>query len=498
LPGLALAACLALTACGLRVDHGDGLASGPAGSTGGGDAAAQGLTGGAGTTGSAAATKDLGGGTTGAGSTGGATGGGGALGTSGSYAGTVGSTTGSAGVRSGAAGSSEPLVIGFQVTANLDAAFKLTGAQADPPQEENMVLALTKWVNDTGGIHGRKVQLVLHRTDITSGTFASQAAEACADFTQDHHVLIAAISPVTASDDLLRCIAGKHVPVVEQSLWPYDDTYYRMFPGLLYEPGRASPDRWAPASVDVLNAAGYFGGGAKVGLVKFDAPVYERMANRIRTAMKRRGLSFTKEIAIATPASLSDFGAMSGALNNAIVQFRQAGVDHVMFAASGELPFFFMSQAESQSYRPRYGLTTNDVPDTQVGQGVPPAQFAGALAAGWQPSNDVGDSHDTDRRPGLTLCLAIMKKYGVPPNGYYSSSHCDSMFLIRRVLEAVPSFSVAAMQQAVNGFGTSFNSALTTSTAFGRGRYDGASRLRLAKYDPDVGSFVYVGPLQPM
>jgi hypothetical protein len=398
----------------------------------------------------------------------------------------------------GAATGTGPLVVGVQETSNLDAAFKLTGASGSAPEEENMVLAHAKLVNDTGGIHGRKLQVIVHRTDITSGTFASQAAEACADFTQDHHVLIAAISPVTASDDLTRCLAGKHVPVIEQSLWPYDDTYYRMFPGLLYSPGRASPDRWAPASVDVLNAAGYFGGGAKVGLVKFDAPVYERMATRIRTAMKRRGLSFTKEIAIATPASLSDFGGMSGALNNAIVQFRSAGVDHVMFAASGELPFFFMSQAESQSYRPRYGLTTNDVPSTQVGRGVPAAQFTNALAAGWEPTNDVGDAHITSPWPGLQLCLSIMKKYNVPPDGYYSDSHCDSMFLMRRVLEAHPVFSVGAMQSTVNGFGTSFNASLTPATYFQSGRYDGASRLRLAKYDPGAGSFLYVGPLQPM
>jgi len=391
-----------------------------------------------------------------------------------------------------------PIQVGFQVTSDLQAGFAATGASGSAPDETPMVQALERWVNSTGGIDGRRLDVVIHHTAVTRGSFSDQAEEACTDFLQDHHVLIVASSPVDASDDLTNCVAGHHVPIVVQDLWPYDDAYYRKYPDLLYSPGRASPDRWAQPVVDTLRSGGYFTAGAKVGLVRFDAPVYARMGDRLNSALTRRGLSFTKVVAIGTPGSLSDFGAMSAAISNAIVQFRSAGVDHLMFAASGELPFFFMTDAESQHYRPRYGLTTNDVPSTQVTRGVPPAQFAGALAAGWQPANDSGDPNAHVHNAAWTLCNHIMHKYGVATNGFFTDSHCDSMFFIRRALAALPVFSAAGMAQVVARFGTSYESPLTFATAFGPARFDGAHELRLAAYQTGCGCFAYTGPLRPM
>lgn len=242
-----------------------------------------------------------------------------------------------------------PIQIGFQVAVNTQAAFAATGASSGPADEEHMVKALVAWVNATGGINGRQLVAVIHPTDPTQGTFASQAAAACADFTQDHHVLAIASSRVSSTDDL---------------------------------PGRTSTSRWPRATVDGLDAAGYFAGGARVGLLNFDAPVYARVVARLRTEMQRKGHAFASDVTVATPPSVADFGAMSAAIGNAILKFRQAGVDHVMFAASAELPFFFMAQAESQQSRPRYGLSSNDGPDTQINIGAPDAQLRGALAVG--------------------------------------------------------------------------------------------------------------------
>jgi ABC-type branched-subunit amino acid transport system substrate-binding protein len=389
--------------------------------------------------------------------------------------------------------------VGFQVAVNTQAAFAATGASSDPADEEHMVKALVAWVNATGGINGRKLVAVIHPTDPTSGSFASQAAAACADFTQDHHVVAMASSPVNATDDLQRCAAKARVPEIDQSLWSFDDEYYRQYPGLLYQPGRASSSRWPRAAVQGLDAADYFANGAKVGILSFDAPVYARVLGRLRAEMKRLGHAFTTEVSVAPPPSISDFGAMSAAIGNAILKFRQDGVDHVMFAASAELPFFFMAQAESQQFRPRYGLSSNDGPDTQINIGAPDAQLRGALVVGWLTATDVADDKaGSVRSATVKLCESIMAKYGAEASGFYSDSHCDSMFFLRRVLERATGTSVRAIQSAADSLGTSYLSPLTMATSFRHGFGDGASRWRLASYSSDCTCFKYSGPQRPL
>jgi hypothetical protein len=430
--------------------------------------------------------------TGGTGSAAGATGNAAAQGTAPSVSLARGATSGS-----GSGAALPPIVLGFQVTKNLQAAFTATGAGGGAPDERSEVVALSRWINATGGINGHKVQIVIHETDVTSGSFASQSAAACADFTQDHHVLAVASSPVDPSDDLLPCLAQHGTPDIEQGLWPYDDTYYRRYPGMLYQPGRASPNRWGPVYVDVLDREHWFDG-AKVGLVRFDSPVYARMADVIKSAMAAHGQQFAKEAVIATPGSLSDLGSMSGPINNAIVQFRAAGINHVMFAASGELPFFFMTEADSQQWRPKWGLSTNDVPDTQVDRGVPTDELQNAVAVGWQPANDIGDANYPLHDPARMKCEAIMKKYGSAPSAFYSDSHCDSLFFLRDVLSRLSSFSVPAMQGVVARLGTSYDSPLTFHTKFGPGRYNGPSEARFATFSNSKGHFQYVGPAYPM
>ena len=45
-------------------------------------------------------------------------------------------------------------------------------------------------------------------------------------------------------------------------------------------------------------------------------------------------------LALSTPGSVSDFGRLNGEINNAILRFRQAGVDHVlMIENAGIMPW---------------------------------------------------------------------------------------------------------------------------------------------------------------
>lgn len=500
----ALAAGSLAAGCGLRVDHsvvagsqtseGTGVdgGAGATGTAGGGSSGLTGASPGSPGSGSGSGVVAPGGGVVGSG---GASGSGGT-----STSGGKSTFGGPAGVVSlGRGVTDKTITIGFQVSKDLQAAFTAVGASGSATNESTIVDSLVKWVNSTGGIGGRKLIAIKHETDPTSGTWASQAQAACATFTEDNKVFAVGSSPVGGSDALLSCLAAKDTPDIEQNLWFFDDEYYKRFPGYLYQPGRASPTRWAKAYADGLDRMGYFANGAKVGLLRFDAPVFTRIAdNVLKPAMAAHGHKFVKEVSIREPAGVSDFGGMAAELNNAIVTFRAAGVDHLMFLENaGEIPFFFMQQAESQSYRPIYGMTSADIPETQAGQ-QPPAQLKGSMVVGWNPPNDVGSAHLPKGNPASDLCTSVMQKYGVSGAGFYTHSICDTVMFLRAVVPKVKTFTTLGLRDAVAGLGGSYDSPFTFSTLFGAGRFDGAQAVTGARFDDSCTCYKYVGSTSPM
>ena len=389
--------------------------------------------------------------------------------------------------------------IGLQVTGNLGAGFALVGASGEAPQERLVYDALVKWINDTGGLAGRKLVPVFHETDPTGGTWATQAQAACATFTEDNQVLAVGTSVVGGSDALYGCLSSKGKPTIEQNLWLFDHTYYEGKAGLLYQPGRMSPDRWAKAYVDGLLEAGYFKGNPKVGLVRFDAPVFQRVSdNVLKPRMKSKGLAFEEEIAISSPESVAGFSSASSQISNAILRLRNSGVSHVMFLENaGILPFLFMPAAESQGYRPRYGLSSNDIPATQETQ-VPPVQLVGSIGVGWLPGSDVANDNYPPGNAVHDQCLAIVKAAGASESGFYAQPPCDTLLFLRTVLDRAADLTTEGMRAAVEQLGASYASPVTFATAFGPGRYDGAARYRILFFDTGCSCFKFTGSQRPV
>jgi hypothetical protein len=385
--------------------------------------------------------------------------------------------------------------IGFQTTGDLSAGFAVVGASGDVPVETQIVEALVDWVNNNGGLAGRKVIPIIHETDPLGGTWGTQAAAACATLTEDNQVLIAGSSVVGGSDALYACMSAKGTPLIEQNLWLFDGKYYEK-PGLLYQTGRISPDRWAKAYADGLAQAGYFDGKPKVGLIRFDAPVFARVSdNVLKPRMAQLGMAFTEEVAISSPESVAGFSSVSSQISNAILRLRSSGVTHVMFLENaGILPFLFMPAAESQGYRPRYGLSSNDIPATQEDQ-VPLVQLVGSVGVSWLPWSDVSFEQRVTPNPVSQLCMDIVKAAGIDSeSGFYVMPPCDTIMFLRTVLDRASDLTADGIKAAVESLGPNYVSSMTYGTAFGPGRYDGGAKYRLLFFDTGCECYRITGP----
>lgn len=390
------------------------------------------------------------------------------------------------------------LVVGFQVTTNIQAGLAAVGANTNPPEERAIVETLVERINASGGIGGRQIVPVVHETDPSAGTWTSQAQAACATFTEDNQVFAVGSSPTGGSDALLACLAGARTPLIEQNLWLFDDEYYRQFAPYLYQPGKMSPTRWARAYADVLASAGFFAGEPQapaVGLARFDAPVFHRLAkDTLRPALESRGVRIAEEVAITSPASLADFGSTSSQVSAAILRFRASGVERVLFLENaGILPFFWLSEAEAQGYRPRYGLTSIDIPTTLSSQS-PPDQLQGALVVGFNPANDVYPRDNPggaawERCQARTDAGSINK--GGPIYTFFTDPICDTFQFLEHVVPRLRDATAAALAEATHTLGASYESPQALLTRFGPGRFDGASAVRLAAFDDGCVCFRY-------
>ena len=445
-----------------------------------------------GTTGAAAAAGTTAGGASrGGGASGGASTGGGAGGGNTSGGGPAG---GRGPLPLGVGATATEVKVGVEVTIGLNAAIAAVGGNPQTTDETLVANAIAAYINKHGGVAGRKLSLVTHGTDKTSGTWASQAQTTCSDFAEDKKVFAVVSSTVGGNDSLAACLAQHKTPLVEQNFWPYDREAYNRWGAYLYQPSRAVPERWTRAYVDGLIDQAFFDKGAKIGLIKYNAPQFLRIADAIKARLKERGLSLTEEASVITPQSVSDFGPMNAQLSNIILRFRSSNVSHVLFAEyNGIVPFFLLPQAESQGYRPRYGFSSIDLANTQQGN-APAAQLKRSVVVGWLPPEDI-DIRDDKRGGNAAICLKILKDAGVgDPSRLYTQSTCDSLFFLKAALDRATALTPAGLQTAVESLGTTFDSEFTWATRYGPGRHDGADAVRPSKFEDKCGCYRLTGP----
>ena len=422
----------------------------------------------------------------------------------GSASGAVGSAETGDGAPSSAAGSAAgsaapgitdtEIVLGFEVSKNLQAGFALVGASGSPPEERDIVNALVSWVNDHGGIAGRSIVPVIHEVDRTQGSFDAQEEAACADFTEDHRVFAAGSTPVSGNDALVACMAKKGVPLIENNLFPYDDQYYAQHRGILFQPSRVNATTAMRGYTEGLAAAGWYDG-ATIGLLRLDAPVFGRLSDDVvKPGMARFGATVTEEVVVSTPQDLGGLGGINAQLSNAIVRFRGRGVDHLsILEIQGAISFFFMKEAESQGWRPSYGMHSYNIPATQA-QNQSVDQLRSSVGVGWLPAVDVFGPEQPES-PAIEQCTSIMRDAGIPLDyltySFYTHTWCDSVFFLKAALEAAPDLSLAGFVAGVERLGSSWQAASNVATSFGPGRHGGASAARTFAFDEGCTCYRY-------
>lgn len=382
--------------------------------------------------------------------------------------------------------------IGLPVRGGAAATVGVQGLE-DPGRQSAQ--AVVDYINAHGGIAGRVVVPVYKEIDNTTGTFAAEAQAACAKWTEDDPVF-AALAWGYDRDVMLACLAAKQTPMITESIILYDDELYSRYRGYLYNPSGVRGERLG-VWIEELAQSDYFDGPVRTALIRFDTPEHDRASkNVIRPALAKAGVKLVDEVAVKSFTSVAEVSDVGAEAQNAVLRFRSEQVDRVLILdTGGVLTITFTAAAESQQYRPRYGLTSYNYAD-YVAQNVPAQQLNGAVGVGWQSAGDTGLRDESNA--ATMECINALRQAGINPlssgDGMTNQFRfCSMLFFLRDALAVAPEVSPGGMRLGVERLGSGFRSALTFGTQFAPGRYDGAALVQRFEFDTGCGCFRYTG-----
>jgi ABC-type branched-subunit amino acid transport system substrate-binding protein len=271
--------------------------------------------------------------------------------------------------------------------------------------------AIIASINAHGGVAGRQLAAEYEAVNLVGLVANASAADqaSCTHFTEDVKVF-AVTTAIPSGADLSTCLAQHKTPLVESSVDEYDQKNMDDIAGWFYLTNIPNLTRAVRIIVDGLYAQGYYGTGAKIGVLHYTAyPVYERAYAELKAALARHGLQVTADEGMSSYTSSEQYQA-------AVLRMKAKNITHVQFIdVSGLMAIQFMQHAESQLFRPRYGLSSGNSLGA-LRNSAPSAQLERSLAISWMPSLDVDEAHDPGGRPGATECLRIIRAAGLVMN----------------------------------------------------------------------------------
>lgn len=366
------------------------------------------------------------------------------------------------------------------------------------PDNRPVFDAFVKYANAHGGFGGRRIEPVYYEYSEGQDPQAQDAA-ACATFTQDHHVYLVVGGINSGAGELLPCLAKHDVPLVGAATQG-DQRYFAQYHRYAYEPDELNLTAGLRLLVSNLQARGYLASVHKVGLVQYPGAIYDHAVDDgLIPALQGAGLSVRDRV---TTSSSTDNGAIASSSANAELRFRSEGIDLVLFVTpGGAAETYFMSNAQTQRYKPKYGIWSADSPYV-LAKTAPKAQLTGSIGVGYLPGLDVATDQDpTAHTAAGRACLALGKSMGLDESGLGNAlvrASCDVFFNLQRAMgaNAAATTSTAALEQAIDAIGSSYSPASTFAMRWTPGHHDAAAGYRSLAYDSGCSCFTYVGTTQ--
>ena len=393
-----------------------------------------------------------------------------------------------------------PLKIGFTyLGGDPFRGFGMSNPTPSDDRRERWAQAMADEINATGGFAGRKVELFVRAVDNTDSGRATQErlqTEACVGFTEDDKVFM--VIGTDGARRAHRCYVQHRTPVLMTTEMGSQKEILSGRPWIL-------PNLWlnttrmAQLLPHALCEQGF--GSERIGIFAYDDPdTVAAVEQQMVPAFDRCGKVVETYFASPTVETVGQ------EIASAILQFRQADVDRVAFMASGGGALvLFANQAESQVYRPWYGVSTYDRPSVFVPT-IPEAQRANVYGAGVYMPVDINQQRQPPLNARERQCFEVINRRAdenftsrgnttVDASPVLALATCELFWVTQEALQPFGGRTLAAAD-VIGGFfslGGSYNPVSLAATRFTEARADAVDVYAPLRWGRDCQCMYYDG-----
>ena len=353
----------------------------------------------------------------------------------------------------------------------------------DVPDEGDraaQIEALVADANANGGIAGSRIDAKIHVYDaITDGPVAEERL--CNAITQDDKAF-AVVLFGQFQENARPCYANAKTLMFDATLYPIDQTGYDELAPYLWSPFLPSYDDIVSGLATGLIDNGWFDE-ATVGVIAIESDLSQRVYDeQFLPRLTAAGV----EVASYNTIDPTDGTAFNNDQLQAIVNFKQAGVNKVVGIGGSRLVSWFIDTSITQNFAPAYAITSHDAPEFNVFNY--PEMLPGSSGISVLPGFDVNDdqyafpSNDAEAQ-----CLDTFTAAGLPfesrANVRSGLLFCDSIRLLTIVGSDLDELSAQGVSEAIWRLGAGFQSAAAYDVTFEEGSYTGASAYHSFAFD---------------
>lgn len=422
-------------------------------------------------------------------------------GPSGPGAGPTGGGAGSTGVVGSSGPDRSPLTIGLTYTDNSGSTAALGASTSQTASQKSVAQAFVRAFNAAGGLDGRKLTAVEYSFNADDSDYSTDAATACATFTQDHHVSLVLDTAFGTIGGFRDCL--QKAGVVDITTQDEGDRTISAQAVLHANTASMNVDRSYAAVLLGMTATGYLTKSNQLGLIVEGCPEGNNAySHTLLPLIKRLGLKAPKEEQIACTTGFASAGPAAPAINNAILAFRQAGVDRVLFVSYNEavILLLFANDADSQRYYPGYLLSSGGEAEA-LRSNIPSGQWPQLHGVGNQPFVDTDGAvpNAVDKR-----CDRLVRAGGVTPASYLDEvfvySECAPFLLLEAALAKTNGHATARdVMAGINSLGSSFADpgVVGASASYTSAKHDGPDMVQVFGYVASCQCMRYFGAPRP-
>ena len=360
----------------------------------------------------------------------------------------------------------------------------------DEGDREAQVEALVNHFNSTGGFAGRQIEAeVTVFNAITDGPVAEEAL--CNKITQDDQAF-AVVLTGQFQENARPCYRNANTLMFDATLYPVDEAGFEELAPYYWSPLLPTYDDLVGGLAAALIEEGWFEDGT-LGVIAIDSELSERVyAQQFVPRLEAAGV----EVASHNTIDPTDGTSFNNDQLQAIINFREAGVDKVVAIGGSRLVSWFIDTSITQNFAPEYALTSYDAPDFNAFNY--PGMMGGASGISVLPGYDIDDDQlafpaSAAEQECADIFTAAGLDFSVRTNIRTGLLFCDVFRLLRDASPHLTEVSAAGVTEAVWQLGDSFEAASVYGVEFTEGSYAGGNLYRRFRFDPGCECMVLAG-----